>query len=342
MSFFDRRLSTPALARLEENLRTVPWLADLFHRWRPAGSPLDAECRPKGLRLSVRNGYLNFYRCGQSIAKIGFDRNGNPRCETHHKYLLPGAVGQHYAELRGDTWAGIDQTLRYDAATFDTCIEQVHVGRHNGAEKSFVEDIVAANPDVIDLEMGLPAGTRVGGQRVAPRMDLVALEVDEHSHRSVQVVFWEAKGATDGRMRCREAHGTPEVVEQLRKYAIWIDTEEGGQRNSVRVARAYREVCRLLILMRETAARFGIDLPPLGPLIRMIGSSEERLGVDVVARLLVDARHGDGGFLKNKHLDKLQREPHRLLVQMVRGAEDRRLATYHELRSARSWRRPAA
>jgi hypothetical protein len=342
MSFFDRKLPAPAMARLEENLRNIAWLADLFGRWRPAGTPLDVDGQSKGLRLAIRNGYLNFYRCGQSIARVTFAADGSPRAETHHKYLTPGATGQRYAQLKTEHWSGLDRSLRFDPATFDRCIEQVHDGGHDGAEKTFVERVVAANPNVIDMEMGLPAGLRVGNARVAPRMDLVALELDEHTHGRIQVVFWEAKGVTDGRMRCRDPDGTPEVVDQLRKYSVWIDTQEGGESNVDRVSRAYREVCRLLGQMHEAATGAGIDVPPLGPLIRMVATSDERLGVDQIARLLVDASGDDRKFVTNGHLAKLEREPHRLLVQMVRGAEDLHLATFHDLRSALPWKRPAA
>lgn len=57
-----------------------------------------------------------------------------------------------------------------------------------GAEKSFVEKLVDANPNVIDLEMALPG--LAGEPRSAVRMDLVALEPNGDGWN---VVFWEGR-----------------------------------------------------------------------------------------------------------------------------------------------------
>ena len=48
--------------------------------------------------------------------------------------------------------------------------------RYASAEKRFVDDLVASNSGVIDLEMGLSAHEDPGSARVAPRMDLVLVE----------------------------------------------------------------------------------------------------------------------------------------------------------------------
>jgi hypothetical protein len=58
---------------------------------------------------------------------------------------------------------------------------------------------VSRNPDVIDLEMSLPAYSEAPEERRAPRMDLVGIEPIGDRWR---VVFWEAKLVGDGRARC--------------------------------------------------------------------------------------------------------------------------------------------
>ncbi len=50
------------------------------------------------LRLAIRNGYLNFYRRGQSVAKVGFDRAGNLQAKIHNKYVC-GAEGSGQSHI---------------------------------------------------------------------------------------------------------------------------------------------------------------------------------------------------------------------------------------------------
>src|ERR1700733_15377002 len=44
------------------------WFKDLLSLWRPSGHSRGAE----GLRVAIRNGYLNFYRLGQSVARVEY------------------------------------------------------------------------------------------------------------------------------------------------------------------------------------------------------------------------------------------------------------------------------
>jgi hypothetical protein len=85
-------------------------------------------------------------------------------------------------------------------------------------EKRFVDLIVARNPNTIDLEMALPAYSLVREERIAPRMDLVALEP---AGNGWQIVFWEAKLVDDGRARCRGDDVSPKVIAQLGQYTSW-------------------------------------------------------------------------------------------------------------------------
>ena len=82
MSSFAR--SFPVGSITEEVIESNPWFADLMRYWRPAGDALRrdlaadhallsqgemAEEDPKRLRLAIRDGYVNFYRGGQSVAR---------------------------------------------------------------------------------------------------------------------------------------------------------------------------------------------------------------------------------------------------------------------------------
>src|SRR3954462_9236040 len=66
------------------------WFRDLLKQWRPAGDLRDSSCTPQPgadhLRLAIRAGYLNFYRGGQSVAKVTFT-NGKLQASVHNKYV---------------------------------------------------------------------------------------------------------------------------------------------------------------------------------------------------------------------------------------------------------------
>ena len=79
--------------------------------------------------------------------------------------------------------------------------------------------IVAHNPDTIDLEMALPACSLDPKERIAPRMDLVALEPIGNRWR---IVFWEAKLVDDARAPCHGDDISPKVIDQLAQYTSWL------------------------------------------------------------------------------------------------------------------------
>lgn len=69
--------------------------------WRPSG----VESGSDGLRLAIRNDYLNFYRLGQSIARVEINSQGIPTAITHFKYVGGtgnGPLDKEYIELRGE------------------------------------------------------------------------------------------------------------------------------------------------------------------------------------------------------------------------------------------------
>jgi hypothetical protein len=182
------------------------------------GSPVESTA--SHLRLAIRNAYLNFYRAGQSVAKVGFGRGGIVQASIHKKYVFGDACKeQGYVTL---TSAGLKdgegRMVPYDPEQLPRWI--ANASGKGGEEKEFVDLVIGRNPDVIDVEMGLPAYSDV---RHAPRMDLVGIEPDRDRWK---VVFWEAKLARDGRARCR-GDGLPKVVtDQLLNYALWLDHGE--------------------------------------------------------------------------------------------------------------------
>ncbi|MDZ4392976.1 hypothetical protein [Cypionkella sp.] len=300
MSDFKRAVNLDAL-KADPQLKTHPWLRELLLRWQPAGTaaltahwePKNGDKKSKGarpvqLRLAIRNGYVNFYCGGQSVAKVDFSSKITAR--IHNKYL-GGGDAQKY--IRFDE---IAQAFP-DSGDLDCWIRRTH--GYQGIEKTFVDLVVGANAQIIDLEMGLPA-LNDASERVAPRIDLVALEP---SGDGWKLVFWEAKHVKDGRIRSTT---TPEVFKQLASYATWFDAP--GSLDVVQ--EAYRENCRVLVALHKIAAAVwaseGRTIPDLGAAIRSIGTNPQaRLEVDPRVRLLIDNRENDAGFC-NKHLCKLR------------------------------------
>lgn len=281
MSVFVRRLGEISAASAAEN----PWWNDLLRLWRPSGTDTGSH----GLRLAVRDGYLNFYRLGQSIAKVEVGRKGALRASVHTKYVTePGKAGfgEGYARLQGrdfylkgspQPWQAYEGPEQLIEATRRVNGAGDHKG-YAGVEKRFVDQLVAANAGVIDLEMALPAW---GEQKTAPRMDIVALE---QTVAGAQVVFWEAKLVGDSRIRCAAGRAktdeVPEVLAQLARYRMFLRQSE----HQSLVTNAYGAAARVLLRLRDLAAEVGNDVS-LGEIIHQCAHAE--VSVDPRPRLVV-------------------------------------------------------
>jgi hypothetical protein len=198
--------------------------------------PGETATLQKGLRLGVRKGYLNFYVKGQSVALLSWGRTG-PSISVHNAYV--GKI------RRGDPGGPTSGSTSYDshalantipASLIDSWTETAET--YSSAEKRFVDDLIAANPGVIDLEMALPANAVPGEERVAPRMDLVVVQIREDSPLSIG--FWEAKCANNPELR---ANGEPRVLRQIGKYRDWLAT--GDRQAEVQIA--YQNTANILI-----------------------------------------------------------------------------------------------
>ena len=214
----------------------------LFDRWALPGER-GSSARP--LRVGIRAGYLNLYMKGQSVAKLSSGRAG-PSIDVHEAYTSGPAegsrsAGQQYVKFDADKLASAETTALI--AGWITAAE-----RHASAEKRFVDDLIGDNPGVIDLEMGLPAGDEPGGDRVAPRMDLVVAQVDGET---ASIAFWEAKCANNSELR-RSGDAAPKVLGQLERYRRWMTADRVAE-----VRQAYRETAGVLrglqILFRSDA-----------------------------------------------------------------------------------------
>ncbi len=292
MSDFNRRLPKRSWDRLQELASArIGWWPDLLECWAPSG-------HAGTLRLAIRNGYMNFYAAGQSVAKISFGRGGaSPTMSIHEKYVkkCPGS-GQNYVKLPCDEGADADgRPAPWGGRTMlDTWIARTRC--YTSEEKCCVDKLVAVSPKVIDLEMGLPA---VGKRKSALRMDMVALE---GSPDDLRLVFWEAKLIGDSRLRSRKHE--PEVFKQICGYRSYLADADRRQR----VTEAYRECCRAIRGLHAMASQVR-EAHCLDPLVLAAAEPDSALALEDNPRLVI---FDDGKKCNNEawkeHLDVLRCE----------------------------------
>jgi hypothetical protein len=174
------------------------------------------------LYIEIRkDNYINVYYNGGSVAKIDY-ANGFV-AKTHQKYLGDD-------KPRGKTKKGTD-IFRYDpidlANLNETNIADIkkriksdylrHINDENPAEKWIQGKMIKGNSNYIDSEFQFNQDTEIGKLRI----DLIELSGDVLS-------FVELKRISDSRLRndaIRNAN-TPEIIEQMRKYHLFINKYE--------------------------------------------------------------------------------------------------------------------
>ncbi len=220
------------------------WWTDLLSLWVPSGQPADDHDGP-GLRFALRNGYLNFYRRGQSVARVccGQRRNGrvDARMEIHAKYVWDNGAPDKYAQVneRDVMCGGLEPVEYAGLSTLKGWIARSEDWA--GKEKCGVDMVVGANPTVIDLEMGIPAW---GARKSALRVDIVALDGTD---AEPQLVLWEAKPLHAGALRAR--NGNAQIIAQMADYQEYLASPVHRRH----LSEAYRSTCCALVKLAEMA-----------------------------------------------------------------------------------------
>lgn len=293
MTSFARGLSEAQWAGLRA-LRATPggsWWDDQLSLWVPSGRSSGDD----GLRLAVRNGYLNFYRRGQSVARVCFGppRGGiaAPRMDIHARYVEGPNAQATYLSFGASGGASPDRAMvrRWIANT----------ARWHGAEKWGVDDVVGCNPGVIDLEMGIPGS--------ALRVDIVALEDGPAGPR---LMLWEAKPLDAGALRARAE--VAKIVGQMKGYREFCERAAGVLES------AYRAHCAALVELADWAGKAN-QLSPL------VAEATKRLFLNAEVGLVVfrGVRRGaDGRRELVPYAGNWGMHRARLAGVMLREAED--------------------
>ena len=298
MSEFDRRLPDNAIPALEQLAsKRAGWWPDLLTNWTPSGSF-------GGLRVAIREGTLNFYSKGQSIARISFGQGGeNPTMYIHEKYVkeCPSGKQKYIKLMKGEgsnkegrvvPWGGSMMLQEWIRRSSD----------YRGPEKRCIDSLVGHSPKLIDLEMGLPA---FDGRDSALRMDIVSLE---GTFDDLRLVFWEAKMI--GNTGLRSSTGKPKVFDQIDAYRLYLADQERKRR----VAKAYANCCNIICKLHEMASCVGMS-HPIDPLIKAAAKAdslsleESPLNVEEIPRLVIfDDRKKRNEAVWQEHLEVLRRK----------------------------------
>lgn len=273
MDHFKRAFDVRLLSAHRENRG----IANLLERWVLPGEDGGAY----GLRLAVRNGYLNLYVKGQSVGEIRLIE-GSPRLRLHTKYKTAIENGSAQTIAGGPTYEIVDARELNMAGSdlIDSWIRTAET--YAGDEKRFVDDLVAVTPGAIDLEMGLPADQdSFGEDRTAPRMDMVVAQGGE-------IAFWEAKCAVNNELRARASYKEwpdnrycegPRVLWQLRRYQRWMSRPL----RMSQVRNAYVQAAELQLGLAELWGKKG----PAMDAWRELAASAERTAVVVPPGIVV-------------------------------------------------------
>lgn len=227
------------------------WVQELFKYWTLPG---DDRTDGKALRIGIRNGYLNLYAQGQSVAKFSVP-SGKPSVFMSTTYL----EGRTKVSGRSPSKSRNATDAERKPENIDSWIETALT--FSGDEKRFVDDLVAASPNVIDLEMALSTPDSPQGRKLS-RMDVVVVQTNTNAPT---IAFWEAKCSNNSELRARkEIEISPtgqrisgaHVAEQISDYEFKLRDDQ----LRTRIGDQYRETAKILCAL---CAAFGKGTPPI-------------------------------------------------------------------------------
>jgi len=168
------------------------------------------------LFLAIRDGYINFYYCGNNILKLNY-KNGFLTGDVHYKYLLrpfltkEGKSDQPYVSTSQEVALPVIDPKQEHASKWIKKASKPY----SGVEKEGLAKVIKANENIVDLELSFQRETddgEVDGTR-QDRIDFCALR--KNSVGIIELCFYEAKHFSNKELRATKE---PKVVAQIRRY----------------------------------------------------------------------------------------------------------------------------
>ena len=240
MSTFNRGLDDAFVDALNQEYEKDGW-------WRQFVDDRD-------IFLAIRENHVNAYYRGCSLLRLDWKANAIVG-KTHYKYLLNSALDRPYVEivdgranLRDDTRSLFLSGLNNIGAL------KKAAEPYAGPEKSGVHDILASNPNILDVEIAFGTGGTDESDPSAPRVDFAAIQ---DSGEDAKIVFFEVKHFDNGDLRA-SGDVEPKVIQQIETYSRLL------RENRNAVIDSYRRVCRNLLGLRGLEERYA-TLEPAFP-----------------------------------------------------------------------------
>ena len=292
MAIFQRNLNPTHLST--KSVDQNHWFRELLKLWRPSGvqSDIGENGKAASLRLAIRDGFMNFYGAGQSVAKVRSTQRTFDEW-VHHKYLGEERVGSGYYKCVKAPPAPMAEQMLADRIAV--------ASKWHAAEKTFVDQLMGDNEDIFDLELSLSFMKPGAKKAVALRLDAASLERDGEGWR---IVLWEAKMANNAEAKAK-GDADPKTRQQHENYLAYF-AKPGAVDDFIA---ATRVACSHLIKLRCLAEHAG-NKQTLGEGIMAVGKCPDEsvhLTLDTNVRYIIDVR-GDksGAFTTNGHVDKLR------------------------------------
>ena len=267
---------------------------DAFNEEYEKGGWLKGLVDDKDVFLAIRENSVNFYHRGCSLLKLDW-KGGAMTGEVHYKYLLRPDLPNPYVRVRvGDGSPDLPDGLFLDSLSDVESLKKA-VQPHAGGEKSGVHDILAANNNILDVEIAFGGGGRGEPGPSAPRVDFAAMRPDDGG---AEIVFFEAKHFDNHSALRARGDNPPKVIKQMEAYARKLDESRDAVRES------YARICHNLSCLSGVAARH----PERHAVLERIRTDPGSLRIDTNPVLIVFGFDDDQrtGTSWGPHLEKLK------------------------------------
>ena len=247
------------------------------------------------LFIAIRENYLNVYYRGCGLAKLNW-KSGQIVGEIHYKYLLRPSGPKEYVSIRNGNITLNGQESLFVVSLNDIADIKKAAEPYAGQEKNGVHSILAANPNVIDVEIAFGISGASEDDSSAPRIDFAAIQ-PLSDREGMKLTFFEAKHFSNKSALRASDSKDPKVVGQISNYRHIIRERADD------IARGYRQVCcdlpNLIGMMKQ--------YPGHETMLKSIANGSTDLIVDETPILVVFGFDNDqkGGTSWAPHREKL-------------------------------------